>query len=242
MMIMNYTEVSAKMVMTINPARIIGKIRYPIVNIACHEVAGFVVDDEKWLTETRVLLFPLVRSMDKDTLTVEDSSSIMSISNLKSLRSQLEENIQPVGHKVVTETGMVLGFIEDYSFNPANGKIDAYKIKNSNTYIHSRDVMSSAKFLMVVRENFPVAEDVRPVVHEPVHVSTGDSYNLNSLFERRQIEFALGKRLLRNVSTEDGHVIASEGDVIDEQTICRAKNQGRFTELVMSIDSFDMGQ
>jgi hypothetical protein len=67
------------------------------------------------------------------------------------------------------------------------------------------------------------------------------SFNLNSIFERRQMDFALGKRLLRRIESDEGVVIAREGEVVSRDLIQRAKKQGKFTELVMSLDSSEIG-
>jgi uncharacterized protein YrrD len=227
---MNSKDVLAKPIVAIRTGRIVGKIRYPIVDAGKHEVIGFIVDDEKWFLETRVILFPLVCGMGKDVITIDDDSAIMPVSNLKAIQGQLEENIQLIGHKVISETGKALGFIEEFSFNDRTGKIESYRIKEKTTCINQHDVISIGRELIVVKENAAVYKDAPKEPWE-------ENFDINSIFERRQMEFILGKRLARNVESETGSSIAHSGEVISEDIIRRAKNQGKFTELVMSIES-----
>lgn len=226
---MNSKDIMAKPVVAIRLGKIIGKIRCPIIDAQKQEVIGFIVDDEKWFLETKVILFPLIRGMGKDVVTVEDDSALMSVTNLKkAIQKQLEENIQLFGYKVITETGRLLGYIEEFSFNPRTGKIDAYQIKDNLNFISSQEVISIGKELIIVKES--ASSIIRPISH------TGDEINLNSIFERRQMEFVLGKRLSRNLETDSGYLIAQEGETISEEIIRRAKEEGKFTELVMSIE------
>jgi uncharacterized protein YrrD len=228
---MNSRDVMAKPVVAIRPGRIIGKVRYPIIDASKQEVIGFIIDDEKWFLETKVILLPLVRGMGKDVMTVEDEAAMMSVPNLKAIQKQLEENIQLIGHKVITETGRVLGYIEEFSFNPTSGKIDSYKVKGANSLVSCKDTISIGKELLITKEQ---VSSFMELTKELPQVE--DDYNLNSIFEKRQMEFVLGKRLLRRLETEDGSIIASEGHVVDEAVIRKAKRQGKFTELVMSIE------
>jgi hypothetical protein len=68
-----------------------------------------------------------------------------------------------------------------------------------------------------------------------------DSYDLNSIFERRQMEFVLGKRLGRPLESDEGYVIARTGDVVTDEVIRRSKREGKFTQLVMSVEPSEIG-
>ncbi len=228
---MNSRDLIAKPILAIRPGKLIGKVRYPIIDAGKQEVIGFVIDDDKWYMETKVILLPLVRGMGKDVVTVEDEAAVMSVTNLKAIQKQLEENIQLIGHKVITETGRVLGYIEEFSFNPTSGKIDSYKVKGLNTLMSYKDTISIGKELIVTKEQVSNFMELSKEI-----VNADDDYDLNSIFEKRQMEFVMGKRLLRRLETDSGSVIATEGHVVDEATIRKAKRQGKFMELVMSIE------
>jgi uncharacterized protein YrrD len=232
---MNVRDIMAKPVVAIRLGKSIGKIRYPIIDSHKQEVIGFIIDDAQWYLETKVILFPLIRGMGNDVVTVEDESAIMSVSNLKAIQRQLEENVQIIGHKVITETGSVLGTIEEFSFHQLSGKIEHYRVKESGLVFYHHDVLSIGSQLVIIKEQ--AAMPLQQTSERPAHLS--DHLNLNSIFEKRQMEFVIGKRLSRTLASDEGLLIAREGDLISEDVIVRAKNKGKFTELVMSIDHQD---
>lgn len=225
---MNSKEMVEKPVIAIRTGRMVGKIRFPLIDGFRQEVIGFIVDDEKWFLETKVIPFAFIRALDGDVVTVEDELSILPLMNLKGLQKQLEENIQLIGYKVITETGKVLGFIEDFSFNSSTGKLQSYKIKDTQYLIDQQDIISLSKELMIVKES----------VLEIPSVVGAEEVDLNTMFERRQIEFILGKRLLRDLKTEEDELIAQQGQIVSEEVIRRAKERNKFSELIMSVELF----
>lgn len=241
---MNSKDITAKPVVVIRTGRVAGKIRYPIVDATKQEVVGFIIDDERWYLETKVILFALIRGMNNDVVTVDDDSAVMS-SSLGSLQRQLQENVQIIGHKVITEEGRLLGFVEEFAFNAFTGKIESYKVREAQGSITQQEVLSIGRDLIVIRGSGAAPRDYvlrTPAMAATVNTAVEESgFNLNSIFERRQMEFALGKRLLRKIESDEGVVIAREGEIVNRDLIQRAKKQGKFTELVMSLDSQDMG-
>jgi len=73
----------------------------------------------------------------------------------------------------------------------------------------------------------------QPVMEEP-EPETKES--LSEIFERRQIKYMLGKKVSRDIETDDGITIASQGDEITQEIIDKAKSAGKFLELSMNIE------
>lgn len=228
---MNSRDIITRPVVSLSLGETIGKIRYPILDPLKQQVIGFVVDTEKWFLEPRILLFSLVRGMGNEIVTVENESSLTLISDLLIIQKQLNENVQIIGHKVISESGKVVGYIEEFSFNHLTGSIETYKIKDKDYSVNSQEIICIGKEFVVVKEI---------VVSRFAGVSNLISVpenNVNSIFERRQIQFILGKKLSRNLEAEGGSLIAQEGEIIDEDIIEKAKSESKFTELVMSIEA-----
>jgi uncharacterized protein YrrD len=60
--------------------------------------------------------------------------------------------------------------------------------------------------------------------------------SLSEIFERRQIKYMLGKKVSKDVVTEEGRIIISQGDTITDDVIKKAKAAGKFLELSMNIE------
>lgn len=81
-------------------------------------------------------------------------------------------------------------------------------------------------------------------VEEPAGISDIDrgmeaeegKESLSEIFERRQIKYMLGKRVSKDVYSEDGRLVISQGDTITDDVIKAAKASGKFLELSMNIE------
>ncbi|MFA6448765.1 MAG: PRC-barrel domain-containing protein [bacterium] len=60
--------------------------------------------------------------------------------------------------------------------------------------------------------------------------------SLSEIFERRQIKYMLGKKVSKDVASEDGRLIISQGETISDDVIKKAKASGKFLELSMNIE------
>ncbi len=227
---MNSRDIITKPVVSLGLGKTIGKIRYPILDPLKQEIICFIVDTEKWFLEPKILLFPLVRGMGNEIITVEDESALASISDLLTIQKQLNENVQIIGHKVISESSKIIGYIEEFSFNPFTGSIETYKIKDKDYSISRQEVVCIGKEFVVVKEG------VLSSGGGIFNLTVSNEGSINSIFEERQVQFILGKRLSRNLESGGGFLIAQEGEIIDEDIIQRAKSEMKFTELVMSIN------
>ena len=94
------------------------------------------------------------------------------------------------------------------------------------------DLDSEAEVSGLIDEPAPRANEA-PVLEEP---ETETKESLSAIFERRQIQFMLGKKASRDIETDDGIAIASKGQVITDDIIKKAKSAGKFLELSMNIE------
>ena len=56
------------------------------------------------------------------------------------------------------------------------------------------------------------------------------------LFEQRQRQYLVGKKVTKTIYTSDGRVIINNGDIITEQLINEVKANGKLIELVMNYE------
>ena len=218
-----------KEVVSIKEGDSLGRIRCPVIDSVHQRVIGFIIDDREWYLETKIVLFHSIRGMQEEVVTVDDDSSIIPVRTMYKIHPYLKDNVQLMGIKIFSESGKLLGEVEDFVFNPQTGKIEMYEVRGETYSIHWKNVFSLGNDMLIVKEQFSekvdrVSEDLAPV-------------DLGSLFERRQISFLLGKVLARDMRDDDGNLVLPTGTVIDQQTISRIKGLGRFSELLMSVEA-----
>jgi len=223
-------DMLGKKVVSVRSGKKMGLVRRPVIDADNQKVIGFIVDDREWFLETKILLFQSIRGMAEDIITVDDESSLTPVRDLPRLHDILIRNVQLADMKMISESGKDLGFIDDFSFNPQTGKIETYQGKDNPLSLDGRDVLSLGEEMIIVKEEYSVGVFSRS--------DKGCSeFDLSSLFERRQVEFLLGKTLIRDIYNDRGEVLIPAGSVIDSPMIMRIKGAGKFNELLMSADS-----
>lgn len=227
---MKTKDIIGKKVISVREGDKLGAVRCPVIDGAHQKVIGFVVDDREWFLETKIVLFQSIRGMEDEVITVDDKTAVTPVRDLKKMHPYLEENIQVINMKVISESGKFLGRVEDFSFQVTTGKIESYHVKQSPLSLDGRDVLSMGQDMIIVKEECMVGMPA----DEPDSLSGVD---LSSLFEKRQIEFLLGKVLVRDIYDGQGGMLASAGSIVDSGSIMRIKRAGKFTELLMSVES-----
>lgn len=230
---MRYKDIVEKEVIGIKAGNKIGRVRSVVVDGNSQKVIGLVIEDSEWFLATKIVLFSYIRGIKSDKITIDDSSSVNLASELKNIHPILRENIQPIGLEIISEIGTLIGKVNDFILNSQTGKIETYLIENKSLTIDWRQVIALSKDMLVIKELENNVSDTIAVKPQPM----ANEIDLNQLFEKRQISFLMGKRLIRDIRSDDGNTIVSAGSVIDQKMVDLIKQSGKFTELSMSVES-----
>ncbi|MBD3264303.1 MAG: hypothetical protein GF375_04290 [Candidatus Omnitrophica bacterium] len=227
---MKSKDITGKDVISVKEGNKLGRVRFPVIDSNHQKVIGFIVDDPDWFLETKIVLFQSIRGMEEELVTVDDDSALTAVKRLDTIHSFLRENIQLINMKIISESGKYIGRIDDFDFNHQTGKINFYKIKDSNLIIDGRDTIALGKDMLIVKE------EVSTLSGEE-HTPSFNEFDLSSVFEKRQADFLLGKRVGRDIRDNEGELIIPAGSMIDENCIRNMRSAGKFTELLMSVES-----
>lgn len=80
------------------------------------------------------------------------------------------------------------------------------------------------------------AEEPALAAEAPAGTVAEGKESLSEIFERRQIKYMLSKKVSRDIEADDGTPIIKAGEIIDDNTIAKAKKAGKFLELSMNIE------
>ncbi|MCM8756578.1 MAG: PRC-barrel domain-containing protein [Candidatus Omnitrophica bacterium] len=226
---MRSKEIIGKEVVSVKEGKKLGRLRSAVIDGVNQRVVGFIVDDEEWFLETKIILFYSIRGMEDELVTIDDSSSVICVKHMDKIQPYLRENIQLINMRIISATGKFIGKIEDFIFNNQTGKIETYIVEGKDIVIDWKDVVSLSREMLIVKGEL-LNGDIRSNIAELNEVT------LNSLFEKRQEKFLLGKYLIRDIRDEEGNLIVSTGELVDETLIKKIRSLGKFTELLMSVE------
>ncbi|MFZ5901116.1 MAG: PRC-barrel domain-containing protein [Bacillota bacterium] len=101
----------------------LGNVKTLIVNPAGKAVAALVVEEKGFFKEQKFIPFAKVHSVGANALTVAQSASAAKASSLPELVQLWKEKTTVTGARVVTESGSVLGWVQDYFVDTVTGTI-----------------------------------------------------------------------------------------------------------------------
>ena len=115
-------------IISLDEGQQIGRVRGIVVDPSTFTVAALVTDKQGWFGDYKVVPFPSIMSIGEHAVTIDKRSSIEKPSNIPEV-SKLIKNKQPLlGGKVFSETGTLLGIVEEFTFNTETGAVETLEI------------------------------------------------------------------------------------------------------------------
>ncbi|MCL5289704.1 MAG: PRC-barrel domain-containing protein [Firmicutes bacterium] len=252
-------------VLNIEEGKQIGEVKHLVLNPQRGTVDFLLVGDGTWYLGLKGLPFEDVLGIGEFALTVADRSSLSTVNECAGAVDLLEKDLRLPGIKVLSQKGRLVGAISEYYISEDTGEILGCQLVPANgekpAGIILRDhILTYGRDYLVIKEN---VEDVLVTeLMEKDAARTGDlkskakaapaptpapgaapqadagekqSGDALKLFEERQKQYLLGKKVSMQIVADDGEVIAEEGEVITAETIERARAANRYTQLTLNI-------
>lgn len=244
-------EILELAVISIEDGKEIGRVSDLVINPAKGSVEYLVIDNGSRYTGVKILPFKLVEGVGEYAVTIQSLSSITDLADEPDVNGLLEKNVRVKGTKVLTKKGKLIGSVSEFLIDESNeGKIAACEITpvNGGTgggMIPADNIITFGKDVLVVgEESLPVPPGGGPGGPQPAKSSDGagskaavdrqEQSQAAKLFEEKQRQYLLGRKLSKRIETESGELIAEEGQTITEEILDKAKEAGKFTELSMN--------
>lgn len=106
----------------------IGSVRNLIVDPGKMEIAAIFIDQRGWFREQKIIPYSKVKSIGNDAITIDQSANVQKTFNLPEILKLIKEKADPIGIKVITEQGTVLGAVDEYYVDENTGKIVSLEI------------------------------------------------------------------------------------------------------------------
>jgi len=115
-------------IISLEEGKHIGRVRGIVVDPDSFTIAALITDKQGWFGDYKVVPFDRVMSIGDHAVTIDQKSSIEKPSNLPEI-ARLMRNKQPLlGAKVFSESGTLLGIVDDLLYNKETGGIDSLEI------------------------------------------------------------------------------------------------------------------
>ncbi len=106
----------------------IGTVKSLVVNPDKMEIAAVVLDQRGWFREHKIIPYSKIKSIGTDALTIDQSSNVQKPVNLPEILKLIKERANPIGARVISENGTVVGLVDEYYIDEDTGKIVSLEI------------------------------------------------------------------------------------------------------------------
>ncbi|WP_258360698.1 PRC-barrel domain-containing protein [Moorella sulfitireducens] len=108
----------------------LGRVKRLIIDQHKMVIAAFTVDRKGWFKEQPVIPYSHVKSVGNHAITVDQAAAVVKLSSQPELEALAKHPLPLLGARVITEEGTVIGTVDDFRFDPQDGKIYYLDIKS----------------------------------------------------------------------------------------------------------------
>lgn len=193
---------------------------------------GFLVKDKEWYKGIKFIHKEDIEVIGKDTV-ITSENFLKNVIELPEIIEILDNSIEWRGLPVYTTTGEILGGVEELFLNEETLEISGIKIKDEEFMIDRNSLVALGPSAVLVRLKTGLEETLK---EESTLIQEEKAFEEVGGFEAKQRAFLIGKKLTRDIIADDGTLIASKGDTINQQIIRKMKSLNRIQELINSIE------
>ena len=106
----------------------IGTVKEVVIDKKNLEISALIIEPKGFFKEQKIIPYIKVKNVGSDAITIDRSTGATNPANLPNILSLMKNNNNIIGTKVITESGVTLGYIEEFIVDDTNGKIVAFEL------------------------------------------------------------------------------------------------------------------
>ncbi|MCG0277891.1 MAG: PRC-barrel domain-containing protein [Thermanaeromonas sp.] len=147
-------------VISLSDGRVVGRVKRLLLDLSNLIVAGIILDRKGLFKEQPVIPYSHVKNIGSHAVTVDASSAVVNLRSLPELEELAKKLLPLVGARVITEEGAVLGTVEDFYFDPRDGKILELELKGKlwqgHNLLPASAIRTCGRDALIVKAEAPV--------------------------------------------------------------------------------------
>ncbi|MFT8321650.1 MAG: PRC-barrel domain-containing protein [Bacillus sp. (in: firmicutes)] len=251
----NSSQIKGLPIISILDGKQEGNVKSLIINPEKGSVDFLTLEQEEWQESIQAIPFKKVIGVGEYAVTVESANSIIDLNEIPIAQELVNKKITIAGTNVMTRKGELLGKVVEYYVNDENGDIIGLgtEIKEQESIILAEYVITYGKDIIIVKEE--AANNLQPSLFEKEAevetaelVWTDDTAELETAKEEeerlqslkeKQLELLTGKKVVKDIYTNDGEQLFAEGTILTAEDIQKAQSNGLnvVIELSMSVEA-----
>lgn len=146
-------------VISLADGQVVGRVKRLLLDLPNLKIAGIILDRKGWFKEQPVIPYSHVKNIGSHAVTIDEASAVVNLRSLPELEELAKKLLPLVGTRVITEEGVVLGTVEDFFFDPQDGKIQELELKGKpwqgNTLLPASTIRTCGRDALIARAEAP---------------------------------------------------------------------------------------
>jgi len=248
--VISLSEIRKLKIISIKEGQEISTVKDIIVNSDNGSLAFFIIDQPSDYLGARIIAFNDIVGIGDYAIIIPDSSVIQDVAHNPRAIDFLQKDVKVIGAQVLTNKGSLTGQVTDYFMEEETGRIAVFmlaneqgnitKFKSNNVITYGKDIIlieapkveenrgngqSEKELLKKKIEEFGKSDSLLKSIEDGEKSS--DEFNV---FEQRQLQFLVGKKLEKDVPLENGGLIKA-GVQISRESLSEVKTRNTLMQI-----------
>jgi uncharacterized protein YrrD len=239
-------------IISISEGTQVGTVKDLILNPQAGSLDFFVVDQPSDYFGAKVISFKDIIGLGEFALTVPNPTVVQDVSHNVEAQELLKQGVAVIGTKVLTQKGSLIGEVQEILIDEETGKISQCEFtdnKGEQYQVEGQQIITFGKELLIIDTDSALnsatekatAVAVQPqaelqaeevIVSEPAITEAEQDQEETefNLFEQRQLQYFLGKAVIKDIVLDNGEVLVS-GEPMTEDTIRKITSRSKLMEI-----------
>jgi len=228
-------------VLSIIEVAYLGSVQNLVINPDSGSVEYLVIEPEQWYLERLVIPFKDVAAIGQDAVTIETKAHAVLITSVPNAIELLNNSIAVIGARVMTRKGRISGSVDEIAIDGETGKISACRwiAEDKTGLIPVNFVITFGKDMLVVEDNFEteLLENISQLEnHAPDNLKDDAPASATEVdplkyFDDKQKQYLVGRTITTDILTDQGDIIAEQGEKVTQKIVDKAVAADKFVEL-----------
>jgi len=248
-------EIRGLRIISISEGTQVGTVKELILNPQTGSLDFFIVDQPTDYFGAKVISFNDIVGLGEFALTVPNPLVVQDVSRNAEAQELLKQGVSVIGTKVLTKKGALIGEVQEILFDEETGKISECVFadnKGERHQVEGQQIITYGKELLIIDRDpdfelkpastSGVTEGSQVIsqgvlTEEPLQASELGSQEEQqneeaefNLFEQRQLQYFLGKTVIKDIVLDNGEVL-SAGEPMTEETIRKIVTRNKLMEI-----------
>lgn len=221
----------------------VGTVKDIVLNAQGASMDFIILDQPSDYLGAKVIAFKDILGIGEFAVTIPNHDVIQDVAHNTVVQDLLKQDVRVIGTKVLTKKGQLVGEVVELLIDEDQGQVAAclfVEFGGETRQVDAINVITFGKDLLIVEEvgtakiaDVKLDQEPHDIVGDEKEVTSEEGFNA---FERRQLQYFVGKSVDKDVVLDDGEVLAG-GEIITEEHIKKVTSRDTLMQITSQLQN-----